>query len=99
MQFRPIRSLWTVSLAKHRFSGLSHMRQCGDDVLRMFVTGASGARSWRHAPAHQHHLTLGVRVPYYGRWIVWKHARHRDFALIRPRAAASGRRPSQEACR
>src|SRR3954447_15040827 len=24
---------------KHRFSGLSHPRQCGGDVLRMFVTG------------------------------------------------------------
>ena len=25
---------------KHRLSGLSHPRQCGDDVFRMFVTGA-----------------------------------------------------------
>src|SRR4051812_23024671 len=25
---------------KHRFSGLSQPRQCGEDVLRMFVTGA-----------------------------------------------------------
>src|SRR5262249_53804269 len=24
---------------RHRFSGLSHMRQCGDVVLRMLVTG------------------------------------------------------------
>src|SRR6478735_5012812 len=24
---------------KHRFSGLSQARQCGDDSLRMFVTG------------------------------------------------------------
>jgi hypothetical protein len=24
---------------RHRFSGLSHTRQCGDDVLRILVTG------------------------------------------------------------
>jgi hypothetical protein len=24
---------------RHRFSGLSQLRQCGDDVLRMLVTG------------------------------------------------------------
>src|SRR5215472_16042222 len=27
---------------KQRFSGLSHMRQCGDVVVRMFVTGGHG---------------------------------------------------------
>jgi hypothetical protein len=29
---------------KQRFSGLSHIRQCGDDVLRMFVTGGPPVR-------------------------------------------------------
>src|SRR6478672_3666999 len=29
---------------KHRFSGLSHMRQCGEDILRMFVTGGPPVR-------------------------------------------------------
>src|SRR5207253_11245635 len=31
---------WT----RQRFSGFSHMRQCGDDVLRMLVTGGPGVR-------------------------------------------------------
>jgi hypothetical protein len=29
---------------KQRFSGFSHIRQCGDDVLRMFVTGGPPVR-------------------------------------------------------
>jgi hypothetical protein len=29
---------------RQRFSGLSYMRQCGDDVLRMFVTGGLPVR-------------------------------------------------------
>src|SRR4029077_17246993 len=29
---------------KHRFSGLSQPRQCGDDVLRMLVTGGPPVR-------------------------------------------------------
>src|SRR5712671_3904631 len=29
---------------KQRFSGLSQARQCGDDVLRMLVTGGPGVR-------------------------------------------------------
>ena len=29
---------------KHRFSDLSHMRQCGDDVLWILVTGGPGVR-------------------------------------------------------
>jgi hypothetical protein len=27
---------------RHRFSGLSHMRQCGEVVVRIFVTGGHG---------------------------------------------------------
>jgi hypothetical protein len=30
---------------KQRFSGLSHIRQCGEDVLRMFVTGGPPVRA------------------------------------------------------
>ena len=29
---------------KHRLSGLTHIRQCGDDVLRMLVTGGPPVR-------------------------------------------------------
>jgi hypothetical protein len=29
---------------KQRFSGLSHMRQCGEDVFRMLVTGGPPVR-------------------------------------------------------
>src|SRR5215831_7872024 len=29
---------------KQRFSGLSHVRQCGDDVFRMLVTGGPPVR-------------------------------------------------------
>src|ERR1700756_1091011 len=29
---------------RQRFSGLSHPRQCGDEVLRMLVTGGPGVR-------------------------------------------------------
>ena len=29
---------------RHRFSGLSHTRQCGDDVLRILVTGGPPVR-------------------------------------------------------
>ena len=29
---------------KHRFSGLSHIRQCGEDVLRILVTGGPPVR-------------------------------------------------------
>jgi hypothetical protein len=29
---------------RHRFSGLSQPRQCGDDMLRMFVTGGPPVR-------------------------------------------------------
>src|SRR5690242_1702193 len=29
---------------RHRFSGFSQPRQCGDDVLRMLVTGAAPVR-------------------------------------------------------
>jgi len=30
---------------KQRFSGFNHPRQCGDDVLRMFVTGGPPVRN------------------------------------------------------
>ena len=33
-----------LARTKQRFSGLSHMRQCGDDVLRMLVTGGPPVR-------------------------------------------------------
>jgi hypothetical protein len=36
---------------KQRFSGFNQPRQCGDDVLRMLVTGGPPVRRW-HAAAH-----------------------------------------------
>jgi hypothetical protein len=40
-----------------RFSGFSHARQCGDDVLRMLVTGGPPARAAVEAfPAHGYKL-------------------------------------------
>jgi hypothetical protein len=63
---------------KHRFSGLSHMRQCGDDVLRMLVTGGPPARGgWRHAPPHHDHLASGFDIANHRSGVIWKHARHR----------------------
>jgi hypothetical protein len=38
---------------KHRFSGLSHMRQCGDDVLWILVTGGPGVRGGGGMPQEQ----------------------------------------------
>src|SRR3954451_13598350 len=35
---------------RHRFSGLSHMRQCGEDVLRIFVTGGPPVRGGGDIP-------------------------------------------------
>jgi len=29
---------------RHRFSGFSHIRQCGEEVLRMLVTGGPPVR-------------------------------------------------------
>jgi hypothetical protein len=36
---------------KQRFSGFSHIRQCGDEVLRMFVTGALPIRGGDGMPS------------------------------------------------
>jgi hypothetical protein len=46
---------------KHRFSGLSHIRQCGDDVLRMFVTGGPPVRGGCGMP--QRIMTNSRSVP------------------------------------
>src|ERR1700738_2998095 len=40
---------------KHRFSGLSQPRQCGDDVLRMLVTGGPPMRGGGGLP---HRITV-----------------------------------------
>ena len=37
---------------RHRFSGVSQPRQCGDEVLRMLVTGGPPWRRWRIATHH-----------------------------------------------
>src|SRR6476469_10929670 len=43
---------------KHRFSGLSQPRQCGDDVLRMLVTGGPPVRGGGGMP---HRIMLNSR--------------------------------------
>src|ERR1700746_555146 len=45
---------------KQRFSGLSHMRQCGEDVLRMLVTGGPPVRGGGGMP--QRIVTISVPV-------------------------------------
>ncbi|MGY3578853.1 hypothetical protein ACVMB1_006057 [Bradyrhizobium sp. USDA 4504] len=63
---------------RQRFSGLSQPRQCGDEVLRMFVTGGPPVRGGGHAPAHHDHLALfGGGIPDHGGRVVRKHAGHR----------------------
>src|SRR5262252_1404863 len=44
---------------RHRFSGLSHIRQCGDEVLRMFVTGGPPMRGGGGMP----HRIIVISVP------------------------------------
>jgi len=46
---------------RQRFSGLSHIRQCGDVVLRMFVTGGPGVRSGGDMP--QRIITISRSAP------------------------------------
>src|SRR6266404_98223 len=43
---------------KHRFSGLSQPRQCGDDVLRMLVTGGPPVRGGGGMP---HRIVISSR--------------------------------------
>ena len=43
---------------RQRFSGLSHPRQCGDDVLRMLVTGGPRVRGGGGMP--QRIVTISV---------------------------------------
>src|SRR5258705_13525640 len=45
---------------RQRFSGFSHMRQCGDDVLRMLVTGGPPVRGGGGMP--QRMVTISVPV-------------------------------------
>jgi len=45
---------------RQQFSGFSHMRQCGEDVLRMFVTGAPGVRGGGGMP---HRIRTIARSP------------------------------------
>ena len=44
---------------KPRFSGLSQPRKCGDDVLRMFVTGGPPVRGGGGMP----HRMVTISVP------------------------------------
>src|SRR5712671_2518911 len=60
---------------KQRFSGLSQPRQCGDDVLRMLVTGGPPARGGGGgACPHQRHLTAFGGIADHGCRVIRKHA-------------------------
>jgi hypothetical protein len=62
---------------KHRLSGLSHARQCGDDVVfRLFVTGGLPVRSGGGMPpANKDHFAALASIAGHGSRIVGKHAR------------------------
>src|SRR6185503_15245835 len=49
---------------RQRFSGFSQPRQCGEEVLRILVTGGPPVRG-------------GAGIAHDWRGIIWKHARHR----------------------
>jgi len=58
-RIRPWRVLReAVECTKHRFSGFSHPRQCGDDVLRMLVTDGPPVRGGGGMP---HRIMLNSR--------------------------------------
>ena len=50
-----------MAQTKYRFSGLSHMRQCGDDVLRMLVTGGPPVRGGS-GMLHEHRDDTAIRL-------------------------------------
>ena len=63
---------------KQRFSGFSQPRQCGDEVLRMLVTGGPPVRGGGGMPQRiMVSSRAGVGVADHRRRIVGKHARHR----------------------
>jgi hypothetical protein len=63
---------------RHRFSGFDQPRQCGDDVLRMLVTGGPpNLGGGGITPAHHRLLAVGADVTHYRRRIVGEHAGHR----------------------
>jgi hypothetical protein len=47
---------------RQRFSGGSHMRQCGEEVLRMFVTGAPPMRGGGGMPQRMVAISRPVSV-------------------------------------
>ena len=47
---------------RHRFSGFSHIRQSGDDVLRIFVTGGAPVRGGGGAPQRIVTSSVAARV-------------------------------------
>jgi hypothetical protein len=63
---------------------LSQRRQCGEVVVRIFVTGGHGDfGGGRHAPAHHRQLATRVCVAHHRSRVIGKHARHwREVAYI-----------------
>jgi hypothetical protein len=51
-----------LAATKHRLSGLSHPGQCGDDVLRMFVTGGPPVRGGGGMPQRIRIISVPVSV-------------------------------------
>jgi hypothetical protein len=70
---------------RQRLSGFSQPRQCGDDVLRIFVTGAPPSFGGGGIP-HRimvSQIALGAGIEYDGRGVVGKHAgRGREVADV-----------------
>src|SRR5436309_4183000 len=63
---------------RQRFSGFSQPRQCGEDVLRMLVTGGPPVRGGGGMPQRIRTSSRSAPgVAHDWRGIIWKHARHR----------------------
>jgi hypothetical protein len=62
---------------RQRFSTFSQRRQCGEEVLRIFVSGGRPCAAAAAYPAHHHHLALAFGCANNWRRIVGKNSGHR----------------------
>ena len=79
---------------RHPFPGLSHMRECGDDVFRMLATGRPPARCGGSVPHRINtHFLFVADVAGDRREITGKYTGHRceiaDVAFMRRNSAAT----------
>jgi hypothetical protein len=79
---------------RQRLSGFSHARQCGEVVLRIFVTGKPPARGGGGMPQRIMIISLGICIPDDRRRKIGKHAGHRrqvaDLAVHHPEKRDDG---------